>query len=929
MYNQQKDADELATLQRQLAILQRSGGSAAQIADLQNQIADKQKTMYFDTQQKQIDAVEEASKNQLERLDHQIDLMQETLDYQKEYGLLWGEVSDILSGTKENILAFISGNTSEYWNKYTTELNSILRQDEFEIQQYKANQADQNGTFTSTTGSMNYLQGATTAVTGTGNGGTGSGTGGRGGNSGSARTGKYQTPKEYQTFNGQPFNPEDINYTLIYYTTNTGEMGVVSGYGIGPNNSDEDQAYAKLQMLMDKLEGTGVYIEEFSQDQSDLSLMRANSLSKEHDWTDMWYDENWDGVSTPTFEYTDANGVKHKRVWSMANATTGAAVEDWQKAAIEYGGIGNIPIVYGDGTVHNASIDYTRRGVNGKYYNTKDAYTTAYNAIDEKQWEKLSQDQKHQIADSLVNGLAEGVFSEKDVNKVAQQLASAALNGTNVKIINPNGVRVPTAAPAGNKFWDGMWYNVANAENDGEYLKYMEELASKYTYLVGKAPEYVDTLPVKNVFHQSVKDQYGDAKHTDVEQQAPPGSILVPSEIIAQGTDAVKAYINDFIASNGASAKQTADAIIGAAEKDKIATDGVKDETKKVKGAIDEVNAYNNKNNKDQLKAEEDTQNTIIGTSKDLRDAINESATSSGGFFSQILSRLDTINQREEDKMKQQAEEQAELQQAMVDQGAASQVEQLLREHGEYDNKDQHEAAAEAARAAAEAAFKKKIEDGTAATITTGDGETVYIGGIMPDTRAMAEAVAAMGAKIIKPTTKNIKGQNLSMALAKGTLLGELGPEAYVSNGTMHIAGLHGAEFVDLPDDAIVFNHLQTARLLQTGMTSRGTPTTSEEAAAGETRQTYLDTFWQSVNSNSSAIQRANTTNYSIPGLNENSIINNSNNGQTVTIERAEVNLQIEKLANDYDSRRAADQVMEEMLRIASKTSMNNSRGRG
>ena len=145
----------------------------------------------------------------------------------------------------------------------------------------------------------------------------------------------------------------------------------------------------------------------------------------------------------------------------------------------------------------------------------------------------------------------------------------------------------------------------------------------------------------------------------------------------------------------------------------------------------------------------------------------------------------------------------------------------------------------------------------------------------------------------------------------------------------MHIAGMHGAEFIDLPDDAIVFNHLQTARLLQTGMTSRGTPTTSEEAAAGETRQTYLDTFWQSVNSNSSAIQRANTTNYSIPGLNENSIINNSNNGQTVTIERAEVNLQIEKLANDYDSRRAADQVMEEMLRIASKTSMNNSRGRG
>ena len=43
------------------------------------------------------------------------------------------------------------------------------------------------------------------------------------------------------------------------------------------------------------------------------------------------------------------------------------------------------------------------------------------------------------------------------------------------------------------------------------------------------------------------------------------------------------------------------------------------------------------------------------------------------------------------------------------------------------------------------------------------------------------------------------------------------------------------------------------------------------------------------------------------------------------TIERAEVNLQIEKLADDYDSKRAANTIMEEMLRIASKTKANNS----
>jgi len=50
-----------------------------------------------------------------------------------------------------------------------------------------------------------------------------------------------------------------------------------------------------------------------------------------------------------------------------------------------------------------------------------------------------------------------------------------------------------------------------------------------------------------------------------------------------------------------------------------------------------------------------------------------------------------------------------------------------------------------------------------------------------------------------------------NVALAGGTrqtLMGELGPELYVANGHYYIAGQRGAEFVDLPDNAIVFNHL-------------------------------------------------------------------------------------------------------------------------
>ena len=73
-----------------------------------------------------------------------------------------------------------------------------------------------------------------------------------------------------------------------------------------------------------------------------------------------------------------------------------------------------------------------------------------------------------------------------------------------------------------------------------------------------------------------------------------------------------------------------------------------------------------------------------------------------------------------------------------------------------------------------------------------------------------------------------------NVALAGGkkrTLMGELGPELVVSNGRYFVVGQGGAEFVDLDDDAIVFNHLQTRSLLSNGVTSRGKPITSEKTA--------------------------------------------------------------------------------------------------
>lgn len=115
MYDKQNAADETAKLRRQLAILQRAGGSASEIKSLQDQIDGRMKDEYFDKMQEQIDAVQEASDKQLEKLQNQIDLLTESLEYQKENGLLWQEVYDMMnSWTPEKMLQFIEEFTKTY-----------------------------------------------------------------------------------------------------------------------------------------------------------------------------------------------------------------------------------------------------------------------------------------------------------------------------------------------------------------------------------------------------------------------------------------------------------------------------------------------------------------------------------------------------------------------------------------------------------------------------------------------------------------------------------------------------------------------------------------------------------------------------------------------------------------------------------------------
>ena len=116
MYQNQESQNDLDKQRRRLAILQRSGGSASDIASLQNDINQSERDMYFDLQQQQIDAIQEASQLELERMDTQIEIMNETLEFQKEYGLLWEEVYSVMGGSAQQIADFINGN-SEFWNQ--------------------------------------------------------------------------------------------------------------------------------------------------------------------------------------------------------------------------------------------------------------------------------------------------------------------------------------------------------------------------------------------------------------------------------------------------------------------------------------------------------------------------------------------------------------------------------------------------------------------------------------------------------------------------------------------------------------------------------------------------------------------------------------------------------------------------------------------
>lgn len=113
-YSQNQSISNRQQLQRQLSLLRRSGGSASQIASLEEQLNSALKEEYFSHQQDTIDSIKEANDKQLDALNKQITLQQETLDFQKENGVLWTKVYEVLSQSDGKIMEFLIQNSSEF-----------------------------------------------------------------------------------------------------------------------------------------------------------------------------------------------------------------------------------------------------------------------------------------------------------------------------------------------------------------------------------------------------------------------------------------------------------------------------------------------------------------------------------------------------------------------------------------------------------------------------------------------------------------------------------------------------------------------------------------------------------------------------------------------------------------------------------------------
>ena len=146
MYEKNEAISDREQLQRRLALLKMSNGSASEIADLEAQLDETLKNEYFSRQEESLDAIRDASDKQIERLDNQIRIMEENLAYQKENGILWQKVYDVMANDEASILNFISGNNTAFIEKSALEQKEMLNEWAKQIGIYKEDQANKYNT---------------------------------------------------------------------------------------------------------------------------------------------------------------------------------------------------------------------------------------------------------------------------------------------------------------------------------------------------------------------------------------------------------------------------------------------------------------------------------------------------------------------------------------------------------------------------------------------------------------------------------------------------------------------------------------------------------------------------------------------------------------------------------------------------------------
>lgn len=126
MYDQNTAISDREQLQRQLALMRRSGGSASEIADLEQQLDDMLKEEYFSNQEKQLETIQKANERQVELMDQQVKLQEEALEYEKENGVIWTKVYEVMQGTDAEILDFMQGNKTNFFEQSALQQEDML-----------------------------------------------------------------------------------------------------------------------------------------------------------------------------------------------------------------------------------------------------------------------------------------------------------------------------------------------------------------------------------------------------------------------------------------------------------------------------------------------------------------------------------------------------------------------------------------------------------------------------------------------------------------------------------------------------------------------------------------------------------------------------------------------------------------------------------